>query len=231
MSPETILPTDADEVAELAALGVVLAPATEGAPAAIVGANDLASYQAAAAFYLRRIRQVAQERAVTEAAMRKEQASIERAYGPQLAAADRQRAYLEGRVRELAQFAEAAGAFEKRKTLKTSAGEFGTRRKPERWEITDPEATRRWAEQTVPEAVRVTVQLPLSLYEEIITARYVDEEGAEVLPASWVEKKREVLVKGLEEAGIVFGAAEIPGVSHVPASTEYVVKPNLEDLP
>lgn len=225
--PPSILPTDEDELQELAALGLPVAPAGGAAPLALANDADVVELIAQGGALLRRIRQLEEERAITRGAMQKELELIERVYGPQLEAYDRRRAYLDGCVRQIAQVLDARGALEKKKTVKTAFGDFGKRAKAAQWKITDPDATRRWAEETVPEAVRITVQVPLSEWDNLLGIAQLRPEEAQA--KGIVEKKREVLVSGLQEAGITFGAAEIPGVEHVEATAEWVVKPNLED--
>lgn len=218
-TPDFLVSADADERADLEAFGLTIEDA-----ATIENPQDLAALTGAAAFYFRRIREVERERATTRAAMQKELDLITRCYEPQMQAADRAIAYLSGKVQEIARLYDAAGGFQKKKTVKTSVGDFGKKAIPERWTIAAPEATLAWAQDAMPEAVRVTVQMPLS---DLLDGLQDDEAA---LPKGWTEKKREVLVKTLEEAGVVLDAAEIPGVQRTGGGEEWVVKPLLDGL-
>lgn len=233
---EWALPADGDELRELAALGIDTSQSTTGGPLVFGGfaepsgtpnAEDVARVAAATSFYLRRLGALAGDESLLRATREFELARIERAYGPQLIDIANRRMYFETRIKQLTDLANGLGAFEKKKSIKTSGGTFGIKAVPAKAKITDPEALVAWALAEMPEAVRVTVKLNgedlLAAIRVAYGQTYPDEEVDPFTVA-----KREVLVTALETLGVDLTKATIPGVTVSPATLEYVIKPAVD---
>lgn len=219
------LPTDEDELRELAAAGIVLDPDSDGGLLLDVSTakdEDIARVAGAASFFLRRIAVAEAEQAQLQRQRQFEEARLERVYGPLLAAAKQRAIHFTARVKELTDLAQGIGAFEKKKSIATGGGTFGIRKVAAKPKIMDPEALVDWAEDAMPNAVRITLETTLEQLDAMMIP-YGDQHPDEPLP--YKEKKREVLITALQEEGVAFDTVEIPGIAVMPPTTEYVIKP------
>lgn len=222
---EWALPTDSEEIAELESLGIHFADET----AKLAGApdeQDVTRLATAASFYLRRIAAADAEMNRVFARKGFELARLERVYGPQIAAELQRIETYTKKLHLITDAVEALGGFAKKKSIATGGGTFGIRACPAKAKIVDNAAVTAWALETFPDAVRVTVQMRWSDYQQM--RKTLEESGIDLETDGDLllkEKAREVLVSALQEEGVDLIKSAIPGIEVSEARTEYVIKP------
>ncbi len=189
------LTDDADERAELAALGVVSDVAH--APA------DQVARDAQASQLLRALGRVEAEIADREAARAEEQAHIERIYRQEIERLQRRAGFIRGSVEALAFDADFGP---KKKSRAVGFGTYGLRATPFGVDIVDEASALQWATANLAPAVSATISLTLSEVMQITDAGLGSIVANDRL--SW--KLAKTLVKAHAEAT---GEHDIPGVA------------------
>lgn len=194
----TALPTwltdDADERAELAALGI----------SADVSAtpDDQAARDAQASTLLRALGRVEAEIGERRRALQIERDQLERIYGSEIERLERRQSFLAGAIEALAVVSEFGP---KKKSRAVGFGTYGLRQSPLKVEVLDEDAVLDWAMQGLPEAVSATVTLTGSEVNQIVDAGL----GECVAPARLRWALAKSLLKGHVEST---GETEIPGI-------------------
>lgn len=195
MTTAFALPTDQDELAELAAVGIVF----DGTDSLTADNADAASYDAAASMLLRRLAAQAAETGRLVAAMKKEQQLIADHYRRLITTADARETASRRQLKLLTASARAAGFLTSRQTRETTFGEYGWRRSPETVRVLDDQALLAWARTAQPALVKRT------------------EKVTETVPLAAVKSVALALVKSGDECP--------PGTEYVAESITFIAKP------
>jgi len=177
------LPTDEDEVAELASVGLVLEdPITADQP----------RRDAFASWLLESMARSDREIAEREKARDLEIAIITARYDRTLSRLHVRRAEKESQVKVLAEISALAGGFGKQKSRTVGYGSYGGRKRAERLEVTDAAEVLAWAKASNPELVRVTTRedVPVAPLAQYFKVSGEDIPGTRIAPESteWFAK-------------------------------------------
>ncbi len=177
------LPTDEDEIADLASVGLMLDDPI---------AADQPRRDAFASWLLESMARADLEIAERERARDMEIAIINARYERSLARLRIRRLEKESQVKVLAEISALSGGFGKQKSRTVGYGSYGGRKKPERLEVTDAAEVLNWARGSNPALIRVTTRedVPVAPLAEYFKASGEDIPGTRIAPESteWFAK-------------------------------------------